>query len=358
MPIVNNALGELTAITLGDYAILVDGEHEYSQYNLHLIHPKNHDKVMALVAARGTRSPPAGAVLIGADPEFFVATDKNLVASCGLIGGDKGSGVPIDPAKSKDMLWLEDNVAVEMNGPPKATSDGFALLWKGMVDMAISKLQFQGLHPVFKPALTFKPMDLAHPKAQTFGCDPDFCAYDPDINRHRVVDVQRFGNQRFAGGHIHLSYTNKDNIPAYAVIMFMDALVGLPSLDYDIQEGRRSSYGLAGLYRKKKYSESLEGVEYRTLSNFWLRLLAKNNQSSLHYIHYLAGVVLSLGRAIQTAPVELSKLFIKLPLRDIQNAINNEDKQRAREIHAFIRQQPEVRDCGLDLSFCPGMKIE
>lgn len=356
MPQVSDSASNIQWVSDEEFLKVVTGKHELSKYNLHLIPAKYHQNVFDMASKRSASAD--GIVLIGADPEFFIATDKNLIASCGLIGGEKGKGIPINPDKNKDFLWLEDNVAVEMNGPAKATSDAFAIMWKSMVDEAILKLKLQGLHPVFKPALNFKPMDLAHPKAQTFGCDPDFCAYDADVNKHRTVDVQKFGNQRFAGGHIHLSFGNKDKIPAYAIAMFMDALIALPTLDYDMQDERRSSYGLAGLYRKKKYSETLEGVEYRTLSNFWLRILAKNTTGSLHYVHYMANAALALGRAIQSTPLELSKLFTRLPLRDIQSAINSEDKQRAKEIHTFIRNQPEVKDCALDFSLHPGMRIE
>ena len=50
----------------------------------------------------------------------------------------------------------------------------------------------------------------------------------------------------------------------------MDYTLGLDSLLLDSDTRRRSMYGRAGSFRFKEY-----GIEYRTLSNFWI----KNNKS-------------------------------------------------------------------------------
>jgi hypothetical protein len=53
------------------------------------------------------------------------------------------------------------------------------------------------------------------------------------------------------------------------LITICDCLLGLPSIMLDrnpMQRERRTLYGMAGEYRKPDH-----GVEYRTLSNFWLR---------------------------------------------------------------------------------------
>ena len=46
----------------------------------------------------------------------------------------------------------------------------------------------------------------------------------------------------------------------------MEYTLGLPSVCMDDDTDRRSLYGASGAYRLKPY-----GVEYRVLSNFWLR---------------------------------------------------------------------------------------
>ncbi len=49
------------------------------------------------------------------------------------------------------------------------------------------------------------------------------------------------------------------------VIKAMDIFLGVPSIFLDGDKERRKLYGGAGAHRVKPY-----GVEYRTLSNFWL----------------------------------------------------------------------------------------
>jgi len=67
---------------------------------------------------------------------------------------------------------------------------------------------------------------------------------------------------RSAGGHIHV----ETSLDKAAVIRAMDLFLGVPSLILDSKGGmRRQLYGKAGAYRPKSY-----GVEYRTLSNFWI----------------------------------------------------------------------------------------
>ena len=341
MPTVFNETGNEIGVPLATYVAIVEGIHPLSPYNPQLVSKKKL---------------PQGSVLIGADPEFFIANSKKLVPSCGLIGGDKAKGVPIDKEKlGESYTWLEDNVAVELNVPPASSSMGFVSTMKYAVTHALDQLKLKQLHAVFKPALTFKAPDLIHPKSMVFGCEPDFCAYDESNGRKaRTVDVNTFGNTRFAGGHIHLSFNNKASIPIYAVVMLLDAFIGLPSVSYDSQDQRRKAYGLAGLFRTKTYGDNITGVEYRSLSNFWLPWA--NHKERSMYLHALADTCITLGYALEHTPDELADLYVRLPLKDIQQVIDSEDKKQAIEIHTFIRSLKQVQDSGVDLSYRPGMK--
>ena len=74
------------------------------------------------------------------------------------------------------------------------------------------------------------------------------------------------------------------------------------------------------------------------------------------YLHALADTCITLGYALERTPDELADLYVRLPLRDIQQVIDSEDKKQAIEIHTFIRSLKQVQDSGVDLSYRPGMK--
>ena len=98
-----------------------------------------------------------------------------------------------------------------------------------------------------------------------------------------------------------------------AAVKQMDFFLGLPSLFYDDDQMRREMYGKSGACRYKPY-----GVEYRTLSNAWLkseklmRWVFRNAQAGMH--------ALEDGR------------ILTAKYGDIQNIINNSDKDAAMKI--------------------------
>jgi hypothetical protein len=280
---------------------------------------------------------------IGGDPEFFIATKKGaVIPSCGLIGGTKKEGVEL----ARGYTWLEDNVAVELNFPASDSASMFCDTITKTLDYAFAQLHRMGYTGVIKPAHTFSALELSHPKALTFGCDPDFCAYDNNApasvddktGKAREVAVNEFKTDRFCGGHIHLSYRNPGEVPAWVVVLLLDAYVGLPSLAFDKQGSRRKAYGCAGLYRPKEY-----GVEYRTMSNWWLNITSN--------MVYMAGTALSIARAVDEFPVEVSTLFNKIPFADIKAIIDNEKVKEAYELHTYLKNIRHVDTIGIDTSF-------
>jgi hypothetical protein len=273
--------------------------------------------------------------MIGGDPEVFLIDRKSgsVVPSCDLIGGTKDKPIPF----YRNYSWLEDNVALEFNFQPVSRYGDFGALLQDLKSRARDFLAVKGLEMFIAPSYKFKKEALNNPKALSIGCSPDTCAYDG--NKKRVVDIDSLGTHRFCGGHIHLSYSKKERIPSFAVAMLMDALVGLPSIWLDAQGLRRAHYGIAGLYREKPY-----GVEYRTMSNWWL---GANND----YPAYMALTMLGIGHAIEKTPLELSNLFSIIPFKDVQSAINNEDKKLGYEVFRYIRSSAPLSKCQIDFSF-------
>lgn len=270
-------------------------------------------------------------VRVGADPEVFVKSveKKEVVPICGLVGGTKDEPVKFEGFIKRnneegDYAYQEDGVAYEFNVPASTSADRFVSnirsAWIGSVELLKSK----GLTAQIRPEFTFKFKDLMHPNAQRIGCSPDISAYGengPSIRNPFTSET--FGAQRFAGGHLHLGYNKK--VPAFVMARFLDVLIGLPSLLHDKQGARRQYYGLPGLYRDKPY-----GLEYRSLSNYWLRGITKGD-----YQLMLAGSMFDLGITAQTRPGTLAAAYKMIPWDDVKDAITQENVDLAREIHRY-----------------------
>lgn len=221
---------------------------------------------------------------IGADPEMFVRplpvskgpgieVKQDITPICGKVGGTKKKPLPFlrkDGGAIEGYYYQEDNVAFEVNIPPTTNSRDFAHSIDGVLRLSRDLLKSKGLEiDITKSAHRFSVANLSHPYAQTIGCDPDKSAYggldDNPIDRE-PFEIKDLGTWRFTGGHIHLGYDKEHiEIPEHVIVRLMDACVYLPLIHKDKQKMRRPKYGLAGLYRSKPY-----GLEYRTMSNFWL----------------------------------------------------------------------------------------
>jgi len=196
----------------------------------------------------------------GADPELFLRDEqlKKSIASTGLIGGTKESPRII----GKGFALQEDNVAVEFNIPPCSNSKDFKAAIQHTLIHLRSELTPRGLSLDIAASRVFDDDQLLSPQAQEFGCEPDFNAWTGKMNPRPSAQT----NLRSAGGHIHIGYSEPDEEVSRELIKAHDLFCGVPSIMYDDDIRRRSLYGKAGAYRLKSY-----GVEYRTLSNFWLR---------------------------------------------------------------------------------------
>jgi len=196
---------------------------------------------------------------IGCDPEIFLQNSEGKFKSViGLIGGDKWT-----PRKLSEVghAVLEDNVAVEFNIPPCASLQDFRTEVKRTMEM-IKGILPQDLHYNQQSAVSFPNEELACDAAWVFGCEPDLNAWTMEENPRPQTDDK---NLRSAGGHIHVGSDIAINDPIN-VVRAMDIYLGVPSTQLDLNGGpRRKLYGGPGAFRFKPY-----GVEYRTLSNFWI----------------------------------------------------------------------------------------
>lgn len=204
-------------------------------------------------------------MLLGADPEFFIVDSSyQIINSYRLIKRNKKN-----PIKFKDYKFFYDNVAIEANFTPAITKDDFI----DKIDKMFAHLK-KIVHPYNLSLQAYGEIsdsEKSFDNANEIGCEPDLNAYNFSYNKIPTKEVKEH-NGRTIGGHIHIGGMNNDAVldpflkPIF--VYMLDLFVGIPSvlLDHSAESyKRRKIFGKAGSYKSKKY-----GIEYRTLSPFWL----------------------------------------------------------------------------------------
>jgi hypothetical protein len=204
---------------------------------------------------------------VGADPELFVSRrgGEGFIPAEGLVQGTKKN-----PQKVEFGAVQVDGMALEFNIDPADNVEDFLrnidLVQKTLAEMIGPDLI---LNKVPVALFSDKQWDEVSLESAALGCDPDYNAYLMDTNEPPNPNVPF----RTAAGHIHIGWDEDLNIRdenhfqlCGEVVRQLDCLVGCWSVLHDDDKIRRSLYGKAGAFRPKSY-----GVEYRTLSNFWLR---------------------------------------------------------------------------------------
>jgi hypothetical protein len=206
--------------------------------------------------------------MVGADCEVFIKDGTNNFKSViGLIGGSK-----IEPRKTKHGYVQEDNVLAEFNVNPASDVNTFYNNTRLVLQDLDEIIKPLGLNMDIRASAHFDMKELQHPLAQQAGCEPDFNAWALCVNQKPSLS----GNTlRSAGGHVHVSWDrlNEDPYMRPWFVRVMDLVAGVPSILMDKDTDRRSLYGAAGCFRPKfvMNGHPYDGVEYRTLSSFWLQ---------------------------------------------------------------------------------------
>lgn len=205
---------------------------------------------------------------IGADPELFAFDEdtKNFMSVHNVLQGTKDQPFPVNRGAVQ-----VDGTAAEFNIEPVSCREDF-LTNITTVQHQLQQILPNSYHLQAVPVATFQKdyFDKLPEECKLLGCDPDFNAWN---HGQQNPDPEATDAQRVAGGHVHLGWTEDKDIhdPAHTAISMhlirqLDFLLGLSSLSWDTDTIRRKTYGRAGAYRIKPY-----GVEYRTLSNAWLK---------------------------------------------------------------------------------------
>lgn len=204
---------------------------------------------------------------VGSDCEVFVKNDTSYKSVIGLIGGSK-----VEPRKTKNGYVQEDNVLAEFNVNPATSRDEFIVNTQLILQDLEEILIPLNLSMDIRASAHFDMQELMHPLAQLAGCEPDYNAWTLSVNNKPNLS----GNTlRSAGGHVHIAWdrVHEDPYMRPNLVKVLDLLLGVPSIVMDPDLERRSLYGKAGCFRPKfvQNDHPYDGVEYRTLSSFWLK---------------------------------------------------------------------------------------
>lgn len=272
----------------------------------------------------------------GADPEFFFTKNGQVVGAEKVLPekgltkkyveqnwGDDGKIVEKEVDTGEKMVII-DGVQAEFNVEPSTCRQSFS----GNLHRCFLELEKQTKNKKVDISIaqtvevSEKEMKSLAPASQQFGCEPSKNAYaDVGIS---IKDASKY-RYRSAGGHLHLGHMEIPSLKKALtnhkdMARLLDIIVGNTCVLLDRDPGnveRRKVYGRAGEYRTPKH-----GLEYRTLSNFWLRC------------YPLASLVLALARFavnVATSP-EAEKLILDcVDMKDIERAINTNDYKLALE---------------------------
>lgn len=208
-------------------------------------------------------------VTIGTDPEFFLEhkVSKKKISAIPHVAGTKYEPLFL-PNGSKIQ---HDNVALEFATMPARDAVDLARMIRDTFRIIQPTIP-ESMNIVAEASAVFDDDELNHLEALQFGCDPDFNAWTLEMNMPPNTDTKL----RSCGGHLHVGHVEGDQCDFLLehegkihTVRMMDTFLGVMSVKLDnapSSHKRRELYGKAGCYRPTDY-----GVEYRVLSNFWLK---------------------------------------------------------------------------------------
>jgi len=273
---------------------------------------------------------------IGTDPEFFLRDKESgrLVSAIPYVKGTKNAPVSL-PSGAQVQ---HDNVALEFATLPAKDGEDFVQKIRRAF-MDIAKILPEHLELDVNPAATFEKDQLDHPEAKAFGCSPDYDAWELQVNEPPEADET--DGFRSCGGHIHVGFVEGDGndflddlVGKVQTVRMMDMFHGIVSTILDNSEeavARRRLYGKAGCHRPTEY-----GVEYRTLSNFWLK-----SPTLVMLMDSLTSDVLRIMRGLSEE--QLKDLDSPLPIfeevgENIPEIINTGNSNRATSVLEKIKK--------------------
>lgn len=258
----------------------------------------------------------------GADPEFFFKKDGDVIGAEKVITPQKKHiftgnwGADHEPIYKEVVAERQsviiDGVQAEFNVEPNTCRQSFSTNLAFCFQKAAEQIKGKGITASFAQTVSVEKdeMESLSESAQQFGCAPSKNAYGE--TKISIKDASKY-YKRSAGGHIHLgSYA--EHLKPEMVVPVLDIVLGNTCVLIDRDAGnveRRKVYGRAGEYRMPKH-----GLEYRVLSNFWLR-----SYQTMSFVLGMARFAVSIANNPEARAILVSLVN----MQDIQDAINNND---------------------------------
>lgn len=283
---------------------------------------------------------------LGTDPELFIARIGRKTGNRYVTGSEKvvpPGGIPVGGGGHGSVE--RDGVQCELHPKAHHCRESLSVYLAGcLIALQTEISKKPDLRIDFRRVVHVGEKELAslEPGNQVLGCMPSLNFYGT-----MPLDVDgRVMRMRSGSGHFHIGsalINNGANAKATAVVEpnrlvpILDLVVGIPAvlLTRDTAEEeakRRKYYGRAGEYRLPRH-----GLEYRTLSNFWLRsyqlyhLMAGQVRNALNicYTETLKQGTFGLHNLDLAAATDLLKKFDPGAVSD---AINTNDFKAAKHI--------------------------
>jgi hypothetical protein len=292
----------------------------------------------------------------GADPEAFLRNDGKIVASHELL--DKPKLAWGESSLARDGVQVELQPWCSTCRQTTATYIRDIMLY--LQALAVEKKMT--VSPDIVVELTQEEYDSLPEEAQVLGCQPSSNIYGV-----KPIEVDKDWKIRSAGGHLHFGIVSQEDathankiwwdVGVERQVAIWDMLLGTMSvmLDRSDQSLRRQAYGRAGEYRRQPH-----GLEYRVLSNFWLR---SYTLWSLVTGMARCGMNVNLGeikegieggkRAYKQANSDLGDSLLALSTPDeLQEIINTNSLDKAQALWEKIRGwAKKVETLNLDIPY-------
>lgn len=255
-------------------------------------------------------------VTFGADPEFFFKQKGKVIGAEKVL--PKAGITQQGPGNDQMKAIIIDGVQAEFNPLPNYCRQSFSHNLRTCFLLLQETIKNKKVEVDFGASVQIDETELAslEKENQTFGCSPSDNTYRKTAIQ--VKDPTKYLH-RSAGGHIHLGHSAVKKNPALTVKV-LDVLLGNTCVLLDRDPGnieRRKNYGRAGEYRLPPH-----GLEYRTLSNFWLR-----SYPMMSFVLAVARFAVSVG----DNPEATKKLLALVDMEKIERAINENDFVLAQE---------------------------